>query len=211
MLSVQSVPLPTEVSGPVVFTGDEASLTVGLLTGLRAVRPGQPLMVVDGANAFDPFLVATLARRAGLLPKVLLDEIRISRVFTCHQLEALIAGRLQRSLQQFGAKAVLFAGLLDPLLDEDVPLKEALRIFTLIPPVLRQLTADGVMALCVCPPLAVPLGREGFLPALRELAAWIFNVAHAPNDAVQIICLKPRAATWTWEPQMGMLVPRRWW
>lgn len=211
MLPTQAFPLQVEVSGPVVFTGDETTLTVGLLTGLRAVRPGQPLMIVDGANAFDPFLVATLARKAGVDPKAVLDEIRISRVFTCHQLEALIVGRLQSSLARFGAKAVLFTGLLDPLLDEEVALKEARRIFKLIPPLLERLTGGGVLALCVCPPLPIPAGREGFLPSLNRLAAWAFTVTRAAGDAIQIACVKPRKATWIWEPEMGMLVPRRWW
>jgi hypothetical protein len=167
-------------------------------------------MVVDGANAFDPFLVATLARKSGIAPKMLLDEIRISRVFTCHQLEALLCGRLQDSLRRFGGNAVLFSGLLDPVLDEEVPLKEAIRIFKLIPPVLRALTEEGVLALCVCPPLPVPRGRETFMTTLNATATWIFNVARQ-SDVVQITCTKPRPATWIWEPEIGMLVARRWW
>lgn len=210
MLPVKLAPLPIEISGPAVFAGDEASLTVGLLTGLRAVRPGQPLMVVDGANAFDPFLVATLARKVGILPKALLDEVRISRVFTCHQLEALLSGRLQRALRECGGTAVLFSGLLDSLLDEEVPLKEAIRIFELIPPVLLRLAAEGAMVICVCPPLAVPAGRERFIGSLHATATWIFNVTRR-GDVVHIACTKPSAATWTWEPQIGMLAARRWW
>ena len=210
MALARHLPLPIEIAGPVLFTGDETSLTVGLLAGLRAVRPGQPLLVIDGANAFDPFLVATLARKAGIAPKLVLDEIRISRVFTCHQLEALLRGRLQSSLTQCGGNAVLFSGLLDPLLDEEVPLKEAIRIFTLIPRVLGQLAAEGVMALCVCPPLAAPPGREGFIQTLSETAAWIFYVSRQ-GEAVRIACTKPRPATWTWEPEIGMLAARRWW
>jgi hypothetical protein len=210
MALVRHLPLPIEIAGPVIFSGDEVALTVGLLAGLRVVRPGQPLLVVDGANAFDPFLIAALARKTGIVPKAVLDEIRISRVFTCHQLEALLRGRLQNSLKQFEGRAVLFSGLLDPLLDEEVPLKEALRIFRLIPPVLRKLADEGVMALCVCPPLAVPHGREGFMTTLNVTAAWIFNVAQQ-GEVVQITCIKPRSATWTWEPQIGMLAARRWW
>ncbi|MBI2248149.1 MAG: hypothetical protein HYU65_09470, partial [Armatimonadetes bacterium] len=49
-------PLPDTITGPAVFAGDDASLTLGLLAGLRAARKGQPLLIVDGANAFDPFL-----------------------------------------------------------------------------------------------------------------------------------------------------------
>jgi hypothetical protein len=211
MAIAPQLPLPIEIAGPVLFSGDETSLTVGLLAGLRAVRSGQPLFVVDGANAFDPFLVATLARKSGIAPKTILDEIRISRVFTCHQLEALLCGRLQSSLRQFGGRAVLFSGLLDPLLDEEVPLKEAIRIFDYIPPILNALAAEGVMALCVCPPLAVPQGRERFLAALSAAAAWIFQVTRSHEDVVQIACVKPHPAKWTWESEIGMLTASRCW
>ncbi|HET6781227.1 MAG TPA: hypothetical protein VFH67_03930, partial [bacterium] len=120
-----TIPLPEVLTGPVVFTGDDTTLTLGLLTSLRSTAKGQPLLIVDGANAFDPFLVADLARKFGMAPRAILDEIRISRVFTCHQLEALVHERLQVAVQQFRSKAVYFSGLLDPLLDEEVASGEA--------------------------------------------------------------------------------------
>ncbi len=202
-------PLPDVGIGSAIFAGDPACLTLGLLTGLRTVRPRQPLLIVDGANAFDPFLVADLARKFGLLPEALLDEIRISRVFTCHQLEALLRGRLGMALRQFRARAVYFSGLLDPLLDEDVPRGEAARILRLIPPILRRLTASGVMTLAACPePLSLP-GREEFFPWICRTAGWVFQVRRE-ETAVEITSTKPSAASWTWEPQIGLLAPRRW-
>lgn len=206
----QQSPVPDIGANPAIFAGDPACLTLGLLTGLRAVRPKQPLLIVDGANAFDPFLVADLARKFQLLPEALLDEIRISRVFTCHQLEALLRGRIGVALRQFRAKAVYFSGLLDPLLDEDVPRGEAARILRLIPPVLRRLTASGIMTLAACPePLSLP-GREEFFPWICRTAGWVFQVRRAAT-AIEITSTKPTAASWTWEPQIGLLTPRRWW
>src|SRR5713226_3885396 len=204
--------LPEVVTGPAVFAGDDACLTVGLLAGLRAVRPGQPLLIVDGANAFDPFLVADLARKSELQPGALLDQIRISRVFTCHQLEALLRERLQAAVQQFQAPAVYFSGLLDPLLSDEAPVGEAARIFRLVIPTLQRLAETGVVTLVTCPPPQRIPGRERFFPALCEVAVWVFRVARAADrDAVQITCAKPQAATWTWEPQIGMITARRWW
>src|SRR5256712_8433293 len=104
------VTLPEVLTGPAVFAGDDTCLTVGLLAGLRAVRPEQPLLIVDGANAFDPFLGTDLARKSGLQPGALLDQIRISRAFTCHQFEALLGERLQAAVQQVHAPAVYFSG-----------------------------------------------------------------------------------------------------
>jgi len=209
----ERAPLPDVLTGPAVFFGDDACLTVALLAGLRGVQAGRPLLIVDGANAFDPFLVAGLARKSGLVPQALLDQIRISRVFTCYQLEALLRGRLRAAVQRFSAAAVFFSGILDPLLDAEVPVAEARRIFALLPPALRALATARVGALCAClEPRSAP-GRERLFPALCATAAWVFEVTRAqdPPGGLQVTCRKPRAMTWTWEPQIGLIAPRRWW
>jgi len=214
-------PLPEIAGGPAVFAGEDACLTVALLMGLRGARTQRPLLIVDGANAFDPFLISDLARKSGMAPQVLLDQIRISRVFTCHQLEALLRGRLADAVRRFHAGAVYLSGLLDPLLDEDVSAGEANRIFRLIPPVLRALAASRILTLCACPPPHSMPGREQLFSSLCETARWVFEVTRltdrshrrgeAPSDTVLVICRKPHAQTWTWEPQIGLITPRRWW
>lgn len=224
--------LPEVVTGPGVFAGDDTCLTIGLLAGLRGLAPGRSLLIVDGANAFDPFLVSDLARKSGMAPAELLERIRISRVFTCHQLEALLRGRLQAAVSQFHAGAVYFSGPLDPLLDEDVSAGEARRIFRLLPPVLRRLSTAGLLTVCACPPPVTMTGREELFPALCETARWVFTVeriaerpAGGPSERdrpaarpraggsheVRITCTKPASGEWTWEPQIGLVVPRRWW
>ena len=212
LLAPLTIPLPEVLTGPIVFTGDDTTLTLGLLTSLRSAAKGHPLLIVDGANAFDPFLVADLARKFGMAPRAILDEIRISRVFTCHQLEALVHERLQVAVQQFRSKAVYFSGLLDPLLDEEVASGEAFRIFRLIPPVLQRLVRGGVLTVCGCPPPQQVPGREGLFSALCESAAWVFDVSRdVDRDLIYIKCRKPQSGAWTWEPQIGMIAPRRWW
>lgn len=216
----ERAPLPDIVTGPAVFAGEDACLTVALLAALRSVRPNRPLLIVDGANAFDPFLISDLARRTGTSPQLLLDQIRISRVFTCHQLEALLRGRLADAVRRFGAGAVFFSGPLDPLLDDEVPVREAARIFDLIPPVLRTLAASRVLTVCACPPPVTMPGRERLFPALCAQAPWVFEVerpagerrrGEIQGDVVRVTCRKPNAETWTWEPQIGLIAPRRWW
>jgi hypothetical protein len=208
----QQLPVPDAITGPAVFSGEDACLTVALLVGLRAVRPGRPLLIVDGANAFDPFLLADLARRAGMAPQLLLDQVRISRVFTCHQLEALLRGRLRDAVRRFAAAGVYFSGILDPLLDEEVPAAEAARIFRLVPPVLRACAAARLLTVCACPPPVTVPGRERLFPLLCETAAWVFEVRRSADaEALRVACRKPRAAAWTWQPQIGLIAPRRWW
>ena len=67
----------------------------------------------DGANSFDPLLIAKIARRAGLIPEELLGRIHISRAFTCHQMEALVVERLAGAFRRFGTNVAIVSGLLD--------------------------------------------------------------------------------------------------
>jgi hypothetical protein len=123
----------------------------------------------------------------------------------------LLRGRLQAAVAQFHAGAVYFSGALDPLLDEDVPVGEARRIFRLLPPVLRRFSTAGLVTVCACPPPVTMTGREELFPALCEMARWVFTVERAVEDTIRITCTKPTPGAWTWEPQIGLVVPRRWW
>src|SRR3972149_1611429 len=96
------LPLPPSPQGLVVLTGPDACLTVGLLLAPQGATATRPLLVIDGANAFAPYLISDLARRLGLAPQTLLRQIRISRVFTCYQLEALLEERLPRGRERVG-------------------------------------------------------------------------------------------------------------
>src|SRR3989304_4008982 len=123
------LPLPPSPQGLVVLTGPDACLTVGLLLALQGAIATRPLLVIDGANAFDPYLISDLARRLGLAPQTLLRQIRISRVFTCYQLEALLEERLPRVRERFDPYGLFLSGPLEPLLDEEVQREEAGRVF----------------------------------------------------------------------------------
>jgi hypothetical protein len=72
---------PQAGTGLLLFHGDAACLTVGLLVGLRAATPNRPLLVVDGANSLDPYLLADLARRLKQPPAGLLASVFISRLW----------------------------------------------------------------------------------------------------------------------------------
>src|SRR3972149_4824382 len=66
------LPLPPSPQGLVVLTGPDACLTVGLLLALQGAIATRPLLVIDGANAFDPYLISDLALSGPRGP--LLDE-----------------------------------------------------------------------------------------------------------------------------------------
>jgi hypothetical protein len=192
----------------ILLAGDDACLTVGLLLGLRWASPPRPLLVIDGANALDPYLLADLARRTGQAPAHLLRSVVVSRLFTAHQLEVAVAERLPGELAVRHPGALLFSGLLDLLDDEDLPAAEARRIF-------RRLLADIVRlgdgprpVLASMPARPRRQGREGFLPRLEAAATRILRVSTREGH-LTIVNEKPPAGQWQWEPGIPLLVARR--
>lgn len=205
----QIPPVPRPGAGLILVRGDVACLTVGLLLGLRTAVPRHPLLVVDGANALNPYLLSDLARRMGQAPGTLLASVHISRVFTAHQLEAAVADRLAGAVATRRAGGVLLAGLLDLLHDEDLSAAEAWRIFRRMRAVITRLAARP-LPLVVTSPVQPPVrGRERLLPRLAGAAAWVFDVAKH-GGGIAITAEKPAPGRWWWEPEVALLAARRW-
>ena len=194
--------------GLVVLTGPDACLTVGLLLVLQGAIAERPLLVIDGANACDPYLIADIARRVGLAPRALLRQIRISRVFTCYQLEALLLERLSRARARFNPYGLYLAGPLELLLDEEIERAEAVRVFRNILTALERILEWPWTVVAACPDAVVPAGRESFLPQVQRRARQILRV-EVQEDGWRISARG--GAAWVWQPAIGPLVARRWW
>jgi hypothetical protein len=209
MAAPASLPrFPQPGTGLILFQGNAACLTVGLLVGLRAATPDHPLLVVDGANSLDPYLLADLARRLKQPPATLLASVFISRLFTAYQLEAAIVDRLRGAIDARRPSGVLLAGLLDLLHDEDFDATEARRIFARILGVIRRLAAGPRPVIATCPSAPPLAGREAFLPRLATAAAWVFAVTER-DGTVEITAEKPARGRWRWEPETALLSARR--
>ncbi|HTV58038.1 MAG TPA: hypothetical protein VMJ93_04120 [Verrucomicrobiae bacterium] len=85
----------------------------------RLIARGQSVLCLDGANRFDPLLIARFSRERGLDAAVFNSRIRVARAFTCFQLTELLA-RAPRLLAKFPAQAVVVTALPDLYFDEDV-------------------------------------------------------------------------------------------
>ena len=128
----------------VLFWGERMSGISSYLAGWMA-GGGIDVIVLDGANGFDPYTVSSFARKTLISPERLLKKIRIARAFTCYQMATLVerlalllhregnalpgsfpspfrslpAGRKGRK----GAVGILL-GPITTFLDEDVPERE---------------------------------------------------------------------------------------
>ena len=222
--------LPPPARGLILVTGPDACLTVGLLLALRTVWEDRTLLVVDGANAFDPYLVGHLARCLHRSPRWLLERIRVSRVFTAYQLEVLLEERLPRiaaaggpgttaggpgaaaggpNAATGGPSALLLSGPLDVLLDENLPRGEAVRVFRRVLAALDRLLARPWTVVAACPDLAAPPGREGFLGRLEERAARRVRVT--VGEEGWRIREEGSGREALWQPAIPVLHARRWW
>jgi hypothetical protein len=85
----------------VLFEGERVAGISSYLAGWMA-GGGIDVIVLDGANGFDPYMVSSFARKILIPPERLLKKIRIARAFTCYQMATLVE-RLASLLHQEGA------------------------------------------------------------------------------------------------------------
>jgi hypothetical protein len=158
---------------------------------------GEPVLYLAGANVFDPFLVGRLARASRVAPAQVLQQIHVSRAFTCHQMVRLVTDCLPSALRTYDARFVILAGPLDTLYDQSVPEPEAIRLFRAMTEALQDMAGHAIQILCVSP-LAPPEsgGRSRFVAALRAQARRAIDL-HEAEDGL-------------WLQEEGGPEPRRW-
>jgi hypothetical protein len=85
----------------------------------RLLAEGRQVLCLDGANRFDPLLLARLARQRGRAPGEFNRCVRVARAFTCFQLTELLA-RVPRLLGNFPTEVLIVTAFPDLYFDEDV-------------------------------------------------------------------------------------------
>jgi hypothetical protein len=126
------LPLPSicrlALSGrSILFFGEAMPRLAAYLMGQLAVQ-GRPVTLVDAAQSFDPYLVARVGRYRGLDLRVLLERIRLSRAFTCHQLATLLCETLPAT-GRGGGEPLFVLGPCALFYDDQVALTERRNLF----------------------------------------------------------------------------------
>jgi hypothetical protein len=143
--------LPRTRANLSLLTGPSFVLDVGTTLAGRVILAGHTVLYVDGANAFDPYILSRLARQVGQPPKAAMQRLRLSRAFTCHQLETLIAERLPPAITYFRPALVVISGWSHLFHDENVPAREAFRLLQNTVRRIRSLTEAGQPILATHP------------------------------------------------------------
>jgi hypothetical protein len=136
----------------IVLHGHPLVFRVGLHAATDRALAGEPVLYLDGAHAFDPFVIGRLARAHRQLPRRILSSIHVARTFTCHQMERLVSDCLGDALARYQAGVAVVAGPFETFYDEAVPAQERLRLAERMVASLRRLARQGYAVLCLCPP-----------------------------------------------------------
>ena len=180
--------------GLVLLSGPSSVYRLGLCAAVDRALAGEPVLYLASANVFDPFLVGRLARTSRVAPAHVLQQIHVSRAFTCHQMVRLVTDCLPSALRTYDARFVILAGPLETLYDQSVPEAEATRLFRAMAEALQDMAGR---VLCVSP-LAPPEsgGRNRFVAALRAQARRAIDLREAEDGL--------------WLQEEGGPEPRRW-
>jgi hypothetical protein len=170
------VPLSRE-DGLMLLYGHPSVLTLGLYAAADRALAGEPVVYLDGANAFDPFVVSRVARTSGVRPQQLLAAIHVARAFTCHQMERLVSECLAFALDRYQSRVAILSGPLESFYDEAVPAEEVMRLLQRMIASLRKLSAGGTRVMCLCPSTSPQhQSRYGLLMKLQAAATRLIRV-----------------------------------
>ncbi|MBA4392407.1 MAG: hypothetical protein C0407_02525 [Desulfobacca sp.] len=158
--------------GSILFFGEAmARLSAYLISQLSL--QGKSIILLDATQAFDPYLVARAGRHAGTPARPLLERIRLSRAFTCHQIVTLICDILPR---QKVREPLFVLGPCVLFYDEQVPLKERQALFQQVVRSLIILNQRGPGCFLFQGPIARRAKNQHFGKELSKSVQWVIRV-----------------------------------
>jgi len=170
----------------VLFCGDGVGGISSYVAGWMAGK-GIDVIVLDGANRFDPYMASSFARDALIPPERLLKRIRIARAFTCYQMATLMGERLVSLLRQEEEAAprqkpwVIVLGPTTTFFDKDVPEREVRPLFEKSLKRVEEMAMGGIPFFLFQPnPPSPPLvkGGEGGLSKRAYLTRRLFQFSN---------------------------------
>lgn len=140
----------------------------------RFALQDRSVVLVDAAQAFDPYRVARLGRLQGTPPRLLLERIRLSRTFTCHQLAQLLCEILPG---RNGEEPLFVLGPCSLFYDDQVAMKERLALFQKITVILPALGKQRRGLYLFQPPLPEKIRKHYFGRRLAGSVEWVIRIS----------------------------------
>ncbi len=165
----------------VLVGGDGVGRLSSYVAGWMASREIE-VILLDGANRFDPYAVSFFARSVSIPPEKLLKKIRIARAFTCYQMAALMGEKLSLLLKKVNPPFsrqktwILFLGPLSTFLDEDVPEREVRPLFERALKRVEGMAAEGIPLLIFQAPIHAHSKRSYLMRRLLHFSDWAWKI-----------------------------------
>jgi hypothetical protein len=148
ILSTIALSGPPASAKKVLFRGEGTGGIASYVAGWMAGK-GMDVIVLDGANRFNPYIVSSFARKALIPSEEILKRIWIARAFTCYQMATLMGEKLisfLKAINQLPLQKiqVLLLGPITTFLNEDVPEREVRPLFERALEKVENMVAEGV-------------------------------------------------------------------
>jgi hypothetical protein len=180
ILSIPTLLLPAPVRGRISLVIAPRQAIESLTALLAALAVQGQVNLVDGGNLFDGYGLTRLIRRQTTNVPQVLDNISLSRSFTCYPLVSVL-----KALPAEGPPLVVF-DLLSTFLDESVPFARRRELLTTGLDHLQRISARSPVALWVRL-RSVPSGEEDqLLPLVREIAHDVWRLENVPSCSPQL-------------------------
>jgi len=142
---------------------------------------GMDVIVLDGANRFNPYITSSFARKVLIPPEEILKRIRIARAFTCYQMATL----MERLISLVGAihespLQKMRVILLEPIttfLDEDVPEREVRPLFERALSKAEEMAAEGVFFFLFQSPVSPGSKRTSLMKRLFQFSDLVWRIS----------------------------------
>jgi hypothetical protein len=187
-----------------IFGDGAAGLVLRALAG--PLLRGESVVAVDGGNRFDPYEIGKAARALGGDGEEALERIRVSRAFTCHQMEALLSRRLPGALSRFDARLALILGLPESFSDADVSYAEACRVFRNCLSALRRVALSGTRVVLVGRGEPPERSYRSVGPAPPDRSGFF---RHLLRTAEPVLLLRRSGERRTWELRRAEALARK--
>ena len=180
----------------VLFWGDGAGGISSYVAGWMAGH-GMEILLLDGANRFDPYTVSSFARSVLVSPETLLKKIRIARAFTCYQMATLMGEKLvhllrrEKSLSPGQETWVILLGPVTTFLDEDVPEREVRPLFERALKRVEEMTAEKIPFLIFQSPIHPHSKRSYLMRRLLKFSDLVWKIEFDDQGPKMILEKEP--------------------
>ncbi len=174
------IPAPDSGQLLVVITPYVGGQSIFELVARLALQGG--LEVVDGGNTFNAYHVVRTLRRQTPAYAQAMARIRLSRVFTCYQMETLLAGL---EGEPRGGAPLLALDFLSTFADQNVAVAERRRLLRTCLKHLQRMTSAGPVGVWVRARTVVPEEVGEFTALVAGAAGRVWRLDHLPAAGPQ--------------------------